>query len=164
MGPAVASLKVCAMSLVLLSLLLAGPLASAAEPAPPAAPAPIAQGAMRNVPVGDPQRGVLLDTIRPGIQARVGQPVQFMVDTLRIQGDWAFYAGSIQQPNGRPIDFSRTSYAEQLEEGMFDGPGTYALLQRTGGHWRLVDFVVGPTDMYHYGWPEEYGVPMSLVE
>lgn len=128
------------------------------------APPSVTQAAVRNVPVGDSQRSVLLDTLRPAIQARVGQPVQFMVDTLRIQGDWAFYAGSIQQPNGRLIDFSRTSYAEQLSEGMFDGPGTYALLQRVGGRWRLVDFIVGPTDVYYLNWPDQFGVPMALFD
>ena len=94
------------MSLVFLSLLLAGPLAPAAE----AAPVAVSQGALRRVPVGDPQRRVLLDTIRPAIEDRIGQPVQFVVDKLQIQGDWAFYAGRVQQPNGRPIDFSRTPF------------------------------------------------------
>lgn len=148
------------MSVLLMVLLLAGPMAAKAEPAPVV----VSQNAARAVPTGDPQRRVLLDTIRPAVEQRVGQPVQFMVDVLRTQGDWAFFAGSVQQPNGRPIDFSRTSYAEQLEEGMFDGPGTYALLRRVGGRWRLVDFVVGPTDVYYLGWPDQFGVPMSLFE
>lgn len=148
------------MSVLFLSLLLAGPLAPATEPAPTA----VSQGALRRVPVGDPQRRILLDTIRPAIEARVGQPVQFVVDKLQVQGEWAFYGGHIQQPNGRPIDFSRTSYAEQLEEGMFDGPGTYALLRREGTRWRLVDWVVGPTDVYYLGWPSTEGAPESLFD
>lgn len=148
------------MSLLLISLLLAGPMAPAAEPAP----GTVSQGAVRAVPTGDPQRRVLLDTIRPALEARIGQPVQFVVDTLQTQGDWAFYAGRIQQPNGRSIDFSTTPYAEALEEGMFDGPSTYALLQRRGNGWRLVDWVVGPTDVTYAGWPGEYGAPESLFE
>ena len=148
------------MSVLLMSLLLAGPMAPTAESAPVA----VSQAAVRAVPVGDPQRRVLLDAIRPAIEDHIGQPVQFVVDTLQTQGDWAFYAGRIQQPNGRPIDFSRTPYAEALEEGMFDGPSTYALLQRRGNGWRLVDWVVGPTDVTYAGWPGEYGAPESLFE
>ena len=148
------------MSVLLMSLLLAGPMAPAAKPAPVV----VSQGAVRAVPVGDPQRRVLLDSIRPAIESHIGQPVQFVVDTLQTQGDWAFYAGRIQQPNGRPIDFSRTPYAEALEEGMFDGPSTYALLRRQGARWRLVDWVVGPTDVTYAGWPSEYGAPESLFE
>lgn len=149
------------MSVLILSLLL-----TTGAPAPAMEPVPVivSQGAARNVPVGDPQRSALLDTIRPAIEGHIGQPVQFVVDTLRTQGDWAFYLGRIQQPNGRPIDFSRTPYAEALEEGVFDGPTTYALLRRQGPAWRLVDWVVGPTDVTYAGWSGEYGAPDSLFE
>ena len=150
-----------------MSLLLALALISAPLPAASATvtPPPAVQAGPRNVPVGDPQRRLILDGLRPAIQRDLGgQPVQFMVDRLRVQGDWAFYAGSIQQPNGRPIDFSKTRYASAVEEGFFDGPGTYALLRRTAGAWRVVTFVVGPTDVAYLGWPDEHGAPMSLFE
>jgi hypothetical protein len=130
----------------------------------PAAPAPAVQSANRSVPVGDPQRRLLLDVIRPAVQADIGQPVQFVVDTLRTRGDWAFYAGRIQQPTGRPINFARTPYADRLDEGSFDGPATYAVLRRVNGNWRLVEFVVGPTDVAYLGWPEAHGAPMALFE
>ena len=152
------------MSLTLMSLLVAGAMTSGAEPAPPIPAAAASQSAVRSVPVGDPQRRVLLDTIRPAIASHIGQPVQFMVDRLQVQGDWAFYAGRIQQPSGRPIDFSRTRYAEAMQDGMFDGPNTYALLRRKGTRWRLVDWVVGPTDVTYAGWSGEYGAPESLFE
>lgn len=149
------------MSVVSLILALAGPMTPASHPPKPA---PILQSANRDVPVGDPQRRVLLDTIRPTLQRDVGQPVQFVVDTLRIRGDWAFYAGRIQQPNGRPIDFSRTRYAELIAQDVFDGPTTYAVLRRTGGTWRLVDFVVGPTDVAYLNWPDDHGAPLALFQ
>lgn len=150
------------MSLLFVLALISAPLSAGSAPA---APPPAVQAGPRNVPVGDPMRRPILDALRPAIQRDLGgQPVQFMVDRLRIQGDWAFYAGSIQQPNGRPIDFSKTRYASALEEGFFDGPGTYALLRRTAGAWRVVTFVVGPTDVAYLGWPDEHGAPMSLFE
>lgn len=135
--------------------------ASATQPSPSASQA---QASNRNIAVGDPLRRLLLDAIRPGIQAEIGQPVQFVVDTLRTRGDWAFYAGRIQQPNGRPIDFARTPYAERLKQGVFDGPGTYAVLHRVSGRWQLVDFVVGPTDVAYLDWPEAHGAPTALFE
>lgn len=149
------------MSVALLTLLLTGTMTAGTEPPTPAA---TVQNRPSAVPVGDPRRRVLLDTIRPAIEGHIHQPVQFVVDKLQVQGDWAFYAGHIQQPNGRPIDFSRTPYAELIEEGVFDGPGTYALLRRTGGRWRLVDWVVGPTDVYYLGWPATEGAPETLFE
>jgi len=162
MIPAVANPVEFAMNVVLLSLLLAGPMASAADPA---SPAPAAQAVIRNVPVGDPLRRVLLDTLRPAIENDLGQPVQFMVDTLRVEdGNWAFFAGRSQQPNGRPIDFSRTHYKEAMDEGMFDGPATTALFSYNNGEWRVVYFAVGPTDVPYVGWQDEFSLPQGLFE
>jgi hypothetical protein len=148
------------VSVILISALIAGPMTAA----PVAPPAVVVQAGPRSVPVGDPLRRTLLNTLRPSIEDELNQPVQFMVDRLRVQGDWAFYAGSVQQPNGRPIDFSKTRYASALENGVFDGPGTFALLRRTAGVWRVVTFVVGPTDVAYLAWPDEHGAPMRLFE
>lgn len=148
------------MSVILISALIAGPMTAA----PVAPPAVVVQAGPRSVPVGDPLRRTLLNTLRPSIEDELNQPVQFMVDRLRVQGDWAFYAGSIQQPNGRPIDFSMTRYASALENGVFDGPGTYGLMHRVKGRWTVTVFVIGPTDVAYIGWPDEYGAPMSLFE
>lgn len=148
------------MSVILISALIAGPMTAA----PVAPPAVVVQAGPRSVPVGAPLRRTLLNTLRPSIEDELNQPVQFMVDRLRVQGDWAFYAGSIQQPNGRPIDFSMTRYASALENGVFDGPGTYGLMHRVKGRWTVTVFVIGPTDVAYIGWPDEYGAPMSLFE
>ena len=148
------------MSVILISALIAGPMTAA----PVAPPAVVVQAGPRFVPVGDPLRRTLLNTLRPSIEDELNQPVQFMVDQLKIQGDWAFYAGSVQRPDGRPIDFSKTRYASALENGVFDGPGTFALLRRSAGAWRVVTFVVGPTDVAYLAWPDEHGAPMRLFE
>jgi len=152
---------------MVLSVCLFGVMASLAVPVvaaagPVAAPAAVQAGG-REVPVGDPLRRQLLDSLRPQVQRDLGgQPVQFMVDRLRLQGDWAFYSGSIQRPDGGAIDFSRTRYAGALREGVFDGPGMFALLRRVDGGWRVVTFVIGPTDVAYLDWPAAYGAPDSL--
>lgn len=149
------------MTPCLLALLFAAPLSPPAEPA--AAHVSI-QAGPREIGVGDPLRRPLLDALRPVIADDLGQPVQFMVDRLRVQGDWAFFAGSVQQPDGRPIDFGRTRYAEADREGFFDGPGAYGLLRRVGGQWRVQGFFIGPTDAAYLSWPDELGAPTSLFE
>jgi hypothetical protein len=146
------------MIFLVLTLLLANPVNVVASPA-----SPVVQSGPRPIPVGDPQRRVLLDAMRPGLQDAIHQPVQFVVEKLQVEGDWAFFEGSIQQPNGRPIDFSHTAYQERIELGVFDGPSTVALLHRVRGQWTLVDFVVGPTDMGHWGWADQYGAPPELL-
>ena len=148
------------MSVTLISALIAGPMA-AASVAPPAV---VVQVGQRSVPVGDPLRRTLLNTLRPSIEDELNQPVQFMVDTLKIQGDRAFYAGQVQRPDGRPIDFARAGFAEAIAEGVFDGPATYGLMHRVGGRWTVTVFVIGPTDVAYIGWPDAYGAPASLFE
>lgn len=149
-----------------MSLLLAACLLTTPAPAalPPAA-TPIARVVhARNIGIGDPMRRPLLDALRPAIARDLGQPVQFVVAHLRVDGDWAFFMGSVQKPDGGAIDFARTRYREALEEGFFDGPGAMALLQRSrDGGWRVVEFAVGPTDVPFEGWAQEHGAPAHLL-
>ena len=69
-----------------------------------------------------------------------------------------------QKLNGKPIDFTRTRYAEQIREGIFDGETIYALLEHHAGRWTVRDFVIGPTDVHYAGWPDEFGVPYTLLD
>lgn len=115
-----------------------------------------------DVGLGDPQRRMLLDALRPTIERDLGQKVQFVVRTLRRQDRWAFAHVVPQTPAGGTIDFRRTRHAGRIEAGIFDGPDIYALLEMRDGRWTVRDFVVGPTDVTYAGWPDEYGAPAGL--
>lgn len=116
----------------------------------------------RDIGLQDPLRRPLLDALRPTIERDLGQPVQFVVRVLRVQGKWAFAHVVPQTKSGAPIDFRRTHYAELIREGMFDGPDTFALLENGASRWTLRAFVTGPTDVTYAGWPEEFGAPNTL--
>lgn len=111
----------------------------------------------------NPLRKVLLDAVRPAVEDDVGVPVQFVVDVLQVEGRWAYLAGTAQQKDGSPIDFDGTQFAEAIEEGMFDGPTVKALLQKSGKSWRVTAYNIGATDVVEAGWPDEFGVPCSVV-
>lgn len=128
-----------------------------------ARPAPEATPSARDLGVGDPLRPVILNALRPAIVADLGQPVKFVVQTLRTQGDWAWVVARPQRPDGREIDFRTTRHRERIEQGVFDGPVLYALMQRREQRWTVVDFVIGPTDVTWAGWPEEYGAPAAML-
>ena len=91
----------------------------------------------RTIGLGDPSRAQLLDALRAVIAKDLGQPVMFVVDDMRVQGDWAFVVAHPRTPAGAKIDFAKTHYAERLEEGVLDGDILYALLQsgRASGPW-----------------------------
>ena len=113
---------------------------------------------------GNPLRKAVLDGLRGPIQKDLGQKVIFIVDDIRVVGDWAYAQVSPVQPNSKPIDFSKTRHKEALEEGYFDGPGTYALLRKQGGQWVTLTYQVGPTDVCWLGWSEApYNAPAKVL-
>lgn len=121
-------------------------------PAPPAAPSPEAESQ------------ALLDALNPVLSADLGQPVSFTIDTVRVENDWAWLVVQPQAAGGGAVDWARTRYATQAAEGVLDGGGTtYALLKRENGAWRVLEFVVGPTDVAYATWPDRHGAPAGLM-
>lgn len=120
--------------------------------------------AVETIGRSNPLRKVLLDSLRPSIENDLGVDAQFVVDTLQVDGDWAFFAGTVQNTDGSPIDFSQTPYAEAEAEGMFGGPTVKAILSQQGKGWRVEAYSIGATDVVEAGWPDEFGVPCQLVE
>lgn len=145
-------------------ILAALTIALSAAPSPAVSTSPVVQASqsVRQIGVNNPLRRPILDALRPAIEADLGQPVQFVVQSLKAQNGWAFAIVRPQQLNGREIDFRRTRYGEYMDQGSWDGPTTYALLRNTGGRWRTVDFVIGPTDVAWEGWPQEHGAPRAI--
>lgn len=119
---------------------------------------------VRNVGKSDPLRKPLLDALRGPVEKDLGQPVQFVVSLLRVQGAWAFVIATPQTKAGQPIDYARTHYAQAIADGVFDGGTVFALLQSDSGAWSVKAFVIGPTDVAFLAWPEQHGAPASLFE
>ncbi|HJU40709.1 MAG TPA: hypothetical protein VJ724_14155 [Tahibacter sp.] len=121
------------------------------------APAPV-----REIGKTDALRKPLLDALRTPIEKDLGQEVQFVVRTLRVQGDWAFVVAQPQRRDGSPVDYGKTRYAEAITEGLFDGGTVFALLRSADGRWKTTAFVIGATDVAYAAWPDEYGAPRAL--
>ncbi len=113
-----------------------------------------AQNTVQRPEVGSKLRKAVLDGLRPSIEKDLKQKVIFKVDEMRVYKGWAFVHVHPIQPNGKPINFKKTKYAESLEQGMFDGDSTYALLKQTGSKWRVKEFAIGPTDVVWSNWME----------
>ena len=80
---------------------------------------------------------------------------------MRSGSGWAFVNGNPQRPGGVKIDPFRTTFASQAE--YMDGLSTYALLRFQYDRWNLVDFVVGPTDVFWQGDPLYAQLPFGLT-
>ena len=111
-----------------------------------------------------PLRKPLLDALRPRIEADLKQRVLFRVTKLRVLGDFAFVVCEPRTPADKPIDFKKTRYKSEIEQGAFDGATTYALLKKIGGKWKAIEHVTGPTDVAWSNWAgPPHSVPKKLL-
>ena len=124
------------------------------------APDAFAQGAHEPAR-GTAERSGVLDSVRPLVEVRVGPPVQFVVEWLRVAGPWAYVIVNPQRPGGAPIDVAGTTLEETAE--YMDGLRTYALLYHANGRWNVVDKAIGPTDAFWYGDPLYTRLPKGLM-
>jgi hypothetical protein len=66
-------------------------------------------------------------------------------------------------------DYKGSYYEEAIKEGFFDGPEVMSILKNVNGKWQIAKkgdseaYVVGPTDVAYWPWPEEFGVPRAWL-
>ena len=99
-----------------------------------------------------------------GIQAELEMDVRLKIETQHQTDQWAFLTGIPLSTTGNYIDYSQTKFASDVREGYFDD-GFAALTQKNqkSGNWKLVTLSLGATDAPFVDWPEQYGVPKSLI-
>ncbi len=106
-------------------------------------------------------RAVLLEAARTPLEADLGKPVKFLVDRLKVSGDQAFLLATMQDGEGRPLDYAGTRLASAAAQG-FVSHRYAALLARREGSWDVVTSAVGPTDVAWSGWAAKYRAPVEL--
>lgn len=110
---------------------------------------------------GSAERKEILDALRVPVEKELKQSVIFRIDHFKVQGTWAFLTGVPQKPNGARINYAGTVYQEAVDEGVFDD-GIVALLRRVDGKWRVIQHVIGATDVPYVEWDTEFKAPRSI--
>ena len=103
--------------------------------------------------------------VQQAIASRLGMPVMLDVQMARAYEDWMFLAGRPLTEGGRPIDYTRTPFAQDVAEGVFDDNFS-ALVRRDaqgGRGWQVVELSLGATDAPFIGWFERYSLPLDLA-
>lgn len=124
----------------------------------------VAQPAFAQVttpPRGSPLRATILDGVRPMVEAEVGAPVEFVVNQMRVLGEWAFVQLTPQRPGGGPIAYVYTRYQAAVDGGFFDNQVT-ALLRDTPAGWLVYEYNLGATDVVWVDWGQFYPVPPEV--
>ena len=104
---------------------------------------------VRDLSVGDPDRRILLDLLRPVLELEMRGPVEFRVDFARTLKGWGLVRVEPQRPGGRPIGLRETVFGDG---DIMDGLTTDALFRRHDDRWYLITHVVGPTDAASSNW------------
>lgn len=121
-----------------------------------------AQSGITTPKAGSAERKAIMDALRVPVQKFLKQKVIFVVNRLNLQRGWAFVIAVPEQPNGKPIDFSHTIYADAVRAGAFDGQAI-GLLKKHGRQWRVVTYNIGATDVVYEDWDRKYGAPRAIM-
>lgn len=128
--------------------------------APPAAPRPtVDSGAATDAtaPHAD-----AMEALRAAVARELGQPVTLEVDKRHEDARWTFVTAVARTMDRKPVDYTRTKFADAVKGGIFDD-WLCALLEREGAGWKVVALEIGATDVPYVDWPERFGVPRELV-
>jgi hypothetical protein len=121
-------------------------------------------GAQPTTPKPDsPERKAIMNAVRPLVEKKVKQKVIFKVNVLRVSKGYAFMNAQPVQPNGKPIDYRKTVYWEDIQNGAFDDQ-VLVLLQKTGSKWKVLEWSLGATDWPVEDWLRKHkGAPKNIV-
>ena len=100
-------------------------------------------------PPGSAERKALIDLLRPRVEAQIGFPVVFVVETLNVSGDWAFAVVEPRRVGGEHIAVPETRLSKARPIDAIDGLRTEAVFHKTGGRWRLSQYAIGATDLWY---------------
>ena len=109
-------------------------------------------------------RNAILDILRQRVKPQIKQDVTFIVRSLQLKNDFAFLKGNVRNAVGREVDFTKTVFKKDVEEGVFDGDAVYALLKKVKGKWKYLIHAVGPTDVVYACWAYIYKAPKPLFD
>jgi len=112
---------------------------------------------------GSPERKAIVDALRIPVKRQLKQDLIFKIDHLKVERGWAFLLGVPQRPDGSTIDYTGTVYHEAVDAGAFDD-GIVALLRNVSGKWRVVQYVIGATDVPYVDWDTKYRAPRGIFK
>jgi hypothetical protein len=106
-------------------------------------------------------RKTIISALRVPVEKELKQKVQFSIEHLNVQGNWAFLDGAPQSMSGGEPNFKGTDYQKRINVDAFDN-NIFALLKKTGGKWKVVTYMIGCTDVCYLPWAKDYKAPKAI--
>lgn len=95
---------------------------------------------------GTAERKQIMNAVRPFAEERLGAPVQFVVETLRVSGSVGYAFLMAQRPGGGKIDMRATPEAQRFGYDPNMYPGVVAVFTKRNGRWMLDGAEVSPSE------------------
>ncbi len=100
------------------------------------------------------ERTEILNIARKDIFSQFDQEVVFVVNHLKVSGNYAWFEGTVQRKDGKPMEFPDEAYDCCHAEGLFI---------KKNGHWTIVEFGAFSTDCWYCGISDRYpNVPKGI--
>lgn len=112
--------------------------------------------------MGSAERTAILDAIRPRTEKAVGMKVKFEVTHLKVAKGFAFLMANPVRTNGKKIDWTKTRYAQDIADGIFD-PSVMALFKKSGKTWKVLEWSFGATDYPAEEWVKNHHAPRTIL-
>jgi len=114
--------------------------------------------------IGSSDRKLILESVKEALQPNLRLKPKLIVEQLRLKNGFAFFSGPVKDEKGRDIDFRKTAYRQEIEEGILDGDNAVVLLKKTAKGWKVLDFVIGPPDLAWGCWWKEFKAPKDIFD
>jgi hypothetical protein len=112
---------------------------------------------------GSALRKAILNAVREPVQNELGMEVQFKVNELRTDGEWAFLNAVPLTKDYKRIDYVHTKYAKEVREGLFDDWLCALVRKQPDQSWTVIALSIGATDVPFVDWPRRFDVPRTVV-
>ncbi len=94
---------------------------------------------------GTDERTAILDAVRDPLEDSIHQKVIFVVDHMKVDGDWAFIMATPKTKDGGQINYKGTVFEEDAD---FGDELTVALIRKKRGRWYIVTHGYFTTDVW----------------
>lgn len=111
---------------------------------------------------GSKERKAILDAVRPPVEKLINQKVLFIVKKMKVADGWAYMELQPRQPNGNPINYAKTRFAEDVSVGAFEDQ-VVALVHKESGKWKIKEYTYGATDYSGDEWSKKYPAAKKLI-
>jgi len=92
---------------------------------------------------------------------KLGTAVQLELNDYQTSGAFAFIDARPKQTNGKPVDYGKTVYQQELAAGKF-ADRVLGLLQYRNGTWNMLIYTIGTNSIPVEVWVKKYKAPKSL--